>query len=133
MNAFGEIEEFGNARLNSNLLTSRVILFLLPHLRAEPTDLSKINEITKVTVGIVHLLMTLVLAIAGGLIAVLLRRIRAGESRQGHSPLLRASSWSVASRLRLASARPASRFFPPGALRWRGLGGFRRAPGTPVI
>jgi hypothetical protein len=74
MNAFEDVDEVGNTTLNSNLLTSRVILFLLPHLRRTTDDLGAIHDITQTTIGIAHLLMTLVVAITGGLIAMLFRR-----------------------------------------------------------
>jgi hypothetical protein len=62
--------------LNRNLLTSRVILFLVPYLRTETNDLGAIDKITTNTIGIAHLLVTLTLAIGGGVIAILIRRRR---------------------------------------------------------
>ncbi len=115
LNAFADLDEDTNAALNSNLLTSRVIVFLLPHLRRATNDLGAVDDITQTTIGIAHLLMTLVVAIAGGLIAILVRR----GSRQRIS----ARSLAVLAGLALVgsittsvySGRPAPRFFPAGA------------------
>jgi hypothetical protein len=62
--------------LNQNLLTSRVILFLVPYLRTNTNELGAIDKITTNTIGIAHLLVTLAIAICGGLIAILIRRRR---------------------------------------------------------
>ncbi len=62
--------------LNQNLLTSRVILFMVPYLRNKSIDLSAIDKITTNTTGIAHLLVTLAIAICGGLIAILIRKRR---------------------------------------------------------
>ncbi len=62
--------------VNRNLLTSRVILFLVPYLRTETGNLEALDKITTNTIGIAHLLITLTMAIVGGMIAVLIRRRR---------------------------------------------------------
>jgi hypothetical protein len=62
--------------LNRNLLTSRVILWLVPYLRAKTDDLGAIDRITTNTIGIAHLLITLGIAIGGGVLAFRIRRRR---------------------------------------------------------
>ena len=63
--------------LNPHLLTSRVILYLVPHLRTQTDDLGRVDKITTNTIGIAHLLITLAIATAGGAVAVVIRRRRA--------------------------------------------------------
>jgi len=74
MNPFVDSDGMPGGGLNPNLLTSDVIYFLLPYLRKDANDLDAINAITENTIGIAHLLTTLILAIIGGVIAALLRR-----------------------------------------------------------
>jgi hypothetical protein len=62
--------------LNRNLLTSRVILALVPYLRTSTDNLAAVDKITTNTTGIAHLLITLVIAIGGGTLAVLIRSRR---------------------------------------------------------
>ena len=81
MNPFAESDdEPGGHTLNPNLLTTRVILYLLPYLRKGADNLAVIDAITENTIGIAHLLMTLTLALAGGAIAVLFRRRPRGRT-----------------------------------------------------
>jgi hypothetical protein len=62
--------------LNQSLITSKAILFLVPILRKETDDLKIINQITANTIGIAHLLITLTIAIGGGIIATLMKKRR---------------------------------------------------------
>ena len=68
-------EQF-NVPLNRNLITSRVILYLVPYLITESDDLEDIDKITANTISIAHVLVTLALAVGGGFIAVVMRRRR---------------------------------------------------------
>jgi hypothetical protein len=103
-------------RLNPGLLTSRLILLLVARLRMGADDLDDIEKITANTVGIANLMITLALALCGGLIAVLLRRRRLKKAS--------IKFWSILAGLAVitaivtsgfASPRPA-RFFPRFAL-----------------
>jgi hypothetical protein len=60
--------------LNANLLTAKLVLFLVTRLRMGTDDLEAIDRITANTVGISYLLITLSLALCGGIIAANLRR-----------------------------------------------------------
>ncbi len=80
MSAFGDLADPSGPPLNPNLLTSRVILFLLPDLRKPTNSLRGIDEITLITLGIAHLIMALIVGIAGGFFAVVLRK----RSRESH-------------------------------------------------
>jgi hypothetical protein len=97
------------------LLTSRVILFLLPNLRKPTNRLLGIDEITMITLGIAHLLMALIVGIAGGFLAVLLRR--RSRSRISARSLLILSGLGLVGSLATSvySALPRERFFPSGA------------------
>jgi uncharacterized membrane protein len=65
-----------NITLNRQLLTSRVIEFLVPYLRSQMSDRGRIGQITTNTMGIAHLLTTLAIATAGGTLAIAIRRRR---------------------------------------------------------
>ena len=65
-----------NITLNRQLLTSRVIEFLVPYLRSQANDFGRIGQITTNAMGIAHLLTTLAIATAGGALAFLIRRRR---------------------------------------------------------
>ncbi len=80
MNPFADSDEPAGNTLNPNLLTTRVILFLLPYLRTDTNSLTQINPITENTIGIAHLLVALILALVGGILAVLLRRRPRGRT-----------------------------------------------------
>ena len=67
------IEE-GEVVYNAHLLTTKLVLFLVPRLRKATDDPEAINQITANTLRISYLLTTLTLALVGGLIAVLMRR-----------------------------------------------------------
>jgi hypothetical protein len=116
INAFEALDEDTDTPLNSKLLTTRVILLLLPHLRRAANDLGAIDDITQTTIGIAHLLMTLFVGIAGGLIAVLLRR--GARKRISASFVASLSGLALVASIATSiySARPTSRFFPAGAL-----------------
>jgi hypothetical protein len=62
--------------LNPHLLTSRVILYLVPYLRLQTDDVAQIDKITTNTMGIAHLLITLAIAPIGGTLAIVIRRRR---------------------------------------------------------
>jgi hypothetical protein len=115
MSAFGDLADPSGPTLNPNLLSSRVILFLLPNLRKPTNSLGGIDEITLITLGIAHLMLALIVGIAGGLFAVVLRK------RSRHR--ISVKSLAVLAGLALVgtlatsvySARPSERFFPAGA------------------
>ncbi len=86
--------------LNRNLLTFRVVLFLVPYLRTDTNDLDSINKITEYTIGIAHLLTTLALGIGGGLVAILIRRRR--------GPLVSVSSLAILLGMAMVTAFAAS-------------------------
>ncbi len=97
--------------LNQNLLTSRVILLLVPYLRTNTNDFGAIDKITTNTIGIAHLLVTLAIAICGGLIAILIRR------RRGR--LVSVKSLTVLAGLAVATAFAiSSKFVRPAAPRF---------------
>jgi hypothetical protein len=85
--------------LNRNLLTSRVIDFVVPYL-TQTDDLGTVNEATKNAMGIAHLLITLTIAIGGGIIATLVRR--------RHGRLISVKSLTVVAALAVATAVAAS-------------------------
>ena len=60
--------------LNRNLLSTKVIQFLVVRIRMGTTDLDQIDEITANTIGIVSLLLILAVAIGGGLFAVAMKK-----------------------------------------------------------
>jgi hypothetical protein len=75
-NTDSSLSESIGGSFNENLLTSKLILFLVARLRTATNDLEAIDKITANTIGISHLLVTLVLALLGGVIAILVRRRR---------------------------------------------------------
>jgi hypothetical protein len=99
--------------LNQNLLTSRLILFLVPYLRTNTNELGAIDKITTNTTGIAHLLVTLAIAISGGLIAIFIRR------RRGR--LVSVKSLTILAGLAVATALASSIIFArPSARRYLG-------------
>jgi hypothetical protein len=87
---FNEGEDIDRGSLNPSLLTSRLILFLVPRLRKDTVDLSEISQITANTIGIAYMLVTLAVALVGGCLAVALwrrRRRGAGPARSGRDTL----------------------------------------------
>ena len=64
------------ARMNSNLITSNLICRLVPLIRKSTYEIDKIEHITENTIGVADLLVTLTIAMSGGLLAVLLRSRR---------------------------------------------------------
>jgi hypothetical protein len=64
------------ARMNSNLITSNLICRLVPLIRKTTYEIDKIEHITENTIGVADLLVTLTIAMSGGLLAVLLRTRR---------------------------------------------------------
>jgi hypothetical protein len=115
MSAFGDLADPSGPPLNPNLLTSRVILFLLPELRKPTNSLRGIDEITVITLGIAHLIMALIVGIAGGFFAVVLRK--RSRSRISVKSLTILAGLALAGTLATSvySARPSQRFFPAGA------------------
>jgi hypothetical protein len=71
-----DFEEGEPSRLNPNLLTSRAIFVVVTRLRTHADAVQDIEKITWNTIGIAHLLITMVLAVCGGMIGALLRRRR---------------------------------------------------------
>ncbi len=116
MNPLGDSEEGLGGNLNPSLLTSRLILFLVPHLRKETNDLEAISKITLNTIGIAHLLITLTLAICGGLIAALVRRRRGKITSVKSLSIVAGIAVITAFASSSYSARQPARFFPDSAL-----------------
>ena len=98
--------------LNRNLLTSRAILFLVPYLRTATDDLEHIDKITTNTIGIAHLLITLAIAIGGGMIAILIRRRRGRLVSVKSLTLLAGLAVVTACALSIKFARPSTPYFP---------------------
>jgi hypothetical protein len=116
--------------LNKGLLPIRLVLFLVPILRTETSDLEAVRLITANTIGIGYLLTTLALALVGGLITDRLRHRRRGAGSGprrdvlGALILLAAVALGVAASVAGAASRPSVPFFPPEALsRHRTAGG----------
>jgi hypothetical protein len=65
-----------NIPLNRNLITSRVILALVPYVIKDSDDVEDIDKLTANAVSIAHVLVTLAIGIGGGLVSVLMRRRR---------------------------------------------------------
>lgn len=62
------------SHLNRNLLTTRLIQLVVVRIRMGTNDLEAIDDITRNTVGIVHLLVVLAIGAIGGLFAVAMRK-----------------------------------------------------------
>ena len=104
-----EFEEGEPGRLNPSLLTSKVIFFLVNRLRRKPDDLNDVEKITANTIGIAHLLITLCLAICGGMIGAMVRRRR--------GKIVSVKSLSIVAALAVITAFASSGFSPrPPAL-----------------
>ena len=112
MNPLGDSEEGLGGDLNPGLLTSRLILFLVTHLRKETNDLEAIQKITLNTIGIAHLLITLTLAICGGVIAALVRRRRGKITSVKSLSILAGMAVITAFASSSYSARQPALFFP---------------------
>ena len=112
MSAFSDHSNPMGQPLNPNLLTSRVILFLLPHLRKPTNHLGGIDEITQITLGLAHLLMALIVGIAGGLIAVLLKRRSRGRISVKSLAVMAGLALAASIATSISSARSPARFFP---------------------
>jgi hypothetical protein len=69
-------EEGRDEVLNRDLLTAKAVLFLVPRLRKQEGDWDELKRITSNTIGIAHLLLTIGIALIGGLIATSMRRRR---------------------------------------------------------
>lgn len=125
MNAFGEVTEDGEGPpYNPLLLTSRLLLFLIPHLRKPTNDYVAIDVISRHTLGIAHLLMTLAVGIAGGVIAIVLwRRPRARWSARSVAVLVGlAFAASVALSVVSVKERPWFARWPSGSREALGAG-----------
>ncbi|MHC5539619.1 hypothetical protein ACYOEI_15485 [Singulisphaera rosea] len=84
---FEEVGGDFSQSINQYLLSSRVIEFIVPRIRAETDDLEAIDSITANTAGIIHLFIVLAVATCGGMIAVLLKpRRRAVTPSRGTKP-----------------------------------------------
>ena len=102
--------------LNQNLLTSRVILFLVPHLRTKTNEFGAIDRITRNTIGIAHLLVTVAIAVGGGAIAILIRRRRGRLVSLKSLTTLAGLAAATAVASSMAFARPAAGFFPSSVI-----------------
>ena len=104
-----QFEEGEPGRLNPSLLTSKAIFFLVAHLRKKPDDLQDVEKITANTIGIAHLVITLGLAICGGMIGAMVRRRR--------GTIVSVKSLSIVAALAVITALASSSFRPrPPAL-----------------
>jgi hypothetical protein len=65
--------EFSND-INPNLLTTRLIQFVVVKIRMGTDDLQRINQISANTIGIVHLMAVLAVGTVGGLLAVAMKK-----------------------------------------------------------
>jgi hypothetical protein len=107
--------------LNRNLLTAKLVLFLVPRLRMGTNDLEAIDRITANTIGISYLLITLSMATCGGIIAALLRK-RRGKTEPGRlNPRVAAAILLVGPALGVAisasdAGRPQASYFGDQAL-----------------
>jgi hypothetical protein len=63
-------------KVNQDLLTSKAIAIVIPYLRSQPDGFKVIDEFLANTIRVAHLMLTLVIAVIGGLIAFALRRRR---------------------------------------------------------
>jgi hypothetical protein len=110
--------------LNQNLLTSRAILFLVPHLRITTNEFGAIDRITRNTIGIAHLLVTVTIAVGGGAIAILIRRRRGKLVSVKSLTVLAGLAVTTAFASSMAFARPAAKFFTYSVI---GVGDFHVA------
>jgi hypothetical protein len=110
------LEEGEPGRLNPSLLTSKAIFFLVHSLRKEPDGLNDIEKITANTMGIAHLMITLIVAICGGLIGALVRRRRGKIVSVKSLSILAGMAVTTAFASSGFSPRPPARFFPNLAL-----------------
>jgi hypothetical protein len=112
MNPFVDPNDPTGHSLNPNLLTSKVIYFLVPYLRKDPNALGAIDEITENTIGIAHLLMSLIIAITGGIIAALLRRRPRSTTSIKSMAILAGLALITAVAASIYSPRPRDPVFP---------------------
>jgi MFS family permease len=104
--------ERNNGSLNPNLVTSRVILSLAPYLIKDSDNLEDVDKFTANTVSIAHMLVTLALAIGGGVVAVLMRRRRARVASVRLMAVMTAVALVTASVASSDFFRRSTRFFP---------------------
>jgi hypothetical protein len=133
LNPYPDDENGIGGTINQGLLTSRFVLFLVPHLRQETLDLEAINRITANTTGIAHLLVTLTIALGGGTVAALMKRRRKRAEPGPSTNVIASAVILLALALGVAasagdSARPPTPFFP-GAT--PGEQGGATGPGAP--
>ena len=107
-----DFEEGEPGRLNPSLLTSKVIFFFVNRLRRKPDDLNDVEKITANTLGIAHLLITLCLAICGGMIGAMVRRRRGRIVSVKSLSIVAALAVTTAFASSGFSPRPPARFFP---------------------
>jgi hypothetical protein len=98
--------------LNRNLVTSNVILALLPYLISESDDLEDVDKFTANTISIAHALVTLAIAIAGGFVGVLMRGRRGRAASAKSMALLTAVALLIAWVASSDFFRRSAPFFP---------------------
>jgi hypothetical protein len=104
--------------VNKHVLTSRVILFLVPYLRAKTDDLAHIDKITTYTIGVAHLLTTLAIATAGGILAIVIRERRGRLVSVKSLLILAGLAVSAAAASSITSGRPARPWLPRSSFRY---------------
>jgi hypothetical protein len=102
--------------INHQLLTSKLIIALVPRLRKDTNDLQTIDHITANTIYIAHLVVTLAIAVLGGLLAIMMRRKRAIALTLKSAAALAVLGLLTILVSSIDLGRPADRFFPAAAL-----------------
>ncbi len=104
----------GRQPLNPNLLTTWLLLYVEPHLRASTNNLMQVNPITWNTLGIVHMMMALAIGGAGGVLAWLIRRRPRGRAPAHLVAIVAGLAVVGAVAVAVEPGRKTASFFPPG-------------------
>jgi hypothetical protein len=107
-----DFDEGEPSRLNPNLMTSRLIHLVVTYLRKSVDDVEDIEKITWNTIGIAHLILTLVIAILGGMIGTVARRRRGKIISVRSLAILALAAAIPAFAWSSASLRPPNSYFP---------------------
>lgn len=79
-------DQAGYDKFNPNLVTTRLLVLSLHRIRGSTDDYEVIDEFAYCTMGLAQLMLTLILSIAGGWVAVLLRNRRNRARLTGPRP-----------------------------------------------